>query len=210
MVSVYLPSDALLQHLPSYLGFFYLGRGLSLHGCSSKAQLLFLTLDEGYLLTTTLPDLQGGKLQPHYCMANRRGKCGNSDRFPFLSPKITVDGDCKHEIRRQLLLARKVMTNLDSMLKSRDITLMAKVRIVKAMVFLVVTFGCERWTIQKAECQRIAVFKVWRWRRLLKLPWTARSNQSILREINPERSLEGLVLKLKFQYFGHLMQTDNS
>ena len=127
-----------------------------------------------------------------------------------MSPKITADGDYSHEIKRQLLLARKVMTNLGSILKSRDITLMANVHIIKAMIFPVVMFGCERWTVQKAECQRIDMFKVWCWRRLLKVPWTARSNQSILRDINPECSLEGLVLKLKLQYFGHLMQIDNS
>ena len=143
-------------------------------------------------------------------MANRRGKGGNSDRFPFLSPKITADGDYSHEIKRQLLLAKKVMTNLGSILKSRDITLMANVHIIKAMIFPVVMFGCERWTVQKAECQRIDMFKMWCWRRLLKVPWTARSNQSILRDINPECSLEGLVLKLKLQYFGHLMHIDNS
>ena len=127
-----------------------------------------------------------------------------------MSPKITADGDYSHEIKRQLLLAKKVMTNLGSILKSRDITLMANVHIIKAMIFPVVMFGCERWTVQKAECQRIDMFKVWCWRRLLKVPWTARSNQSILRDINPECSLEGLVLKLKLQYFGHLMQIDNS
>ena len=127
-----------------------------------------------------------------------------------MSPKITADGDYSHEIKRQLLLARKVMTNLGSILKSRDITLMANVHIIKAMIFPVVMFGCERWTVQKAECQRIDMFKMWCWRRLLKVPWTARSNQSILRDINPECSLEGLVLKLKLQYFGHLMQIDNS
>ena len=127
-----------------------------------------------------------------------------------MSPKITADGDYSHEIKRQLLLARKVMTNLGSILKSRDITLMANVHIIKAMVFPVVMYGCESWTIKKAECQRIDMFKMWCWRRLLKVPWTARSNQSILRDINPECSLEGLVLKLKLQYFGHLMQIDNS
>ena len=126
--------------------------------------------------------------------------------FLFLGFKITVDGDCSHEIRRRLLLGRKAMTNLDSVLKSRDITLPTKVCIVKAMVFPVVMYSCESWTIKKAECQRIDAFKLWCWRRLLKVPWTARrSNQSILREINPEYSLEGLMLKLKLQYFGHLM-----
>ena len=118
--------------------------------------------------------------------------------------KITADGACSHEIRSCLLLGRKVMTKLDSILNSRDITLPAKVHLVKAMVFPVVMYGCESWTIKKAECQRIDAFELWCWRRLLRIPWTARrSNQSILKEISPEYSLEGLVLKL--QYFGHLM-----
>ena len=118
--------------------------------------------------------------------------------FLFLDSEITADGDCSHEIRRQLLHGKKAMTNLDSVLKSRDITLLTKVHIVKAMVFPVVTYGCESWTIKKAEHQRIDAFKLWCWRRLLKVPWTARrSNQSILREINPEYSLEGLMVKLK-------------
>ena len=124
----------------------------------------------------------------------------------FLDSKITADGDCSHEITRRLLLIRKVMTNLDSILKSRDITLPTKVRLVKAMVFPVVMYGCESWTINKAESWRIDAFKLWCWRRLLWVPWTARrSNQSILKEISPECSLEGLMLKLKLQYFGHLM-----
>ena len=131
--------------------------------------------------------------------------------FLFLGSKITVDDDCSHEIRRRLLLGRKMMTNLDSVLKSRDITLLTKVHIVKAMVLPVVTCGCESWTIKKAECQRIDAFKLWCWRRLLKVPWTTRrSNKSILREISSEYSLEGLMLKLKLQYFGHLMQTNDS
>ena len=126
--------------------------------------------------------------------------------FLFLGSKIIVDSDCSHEIRRQLLLGRKAMTNLDTVLKSRDITLLTKVHIVKAMVFPLVMYSCEGWTIKKAEHQRIDAFELWCWRRLLKVPWTAwRSNQSILREINPEYSLEGLMLKLKLQYFGHLM-----
>ena len=125
--------------------------------------------------------------------------------FIFLGFKITADGDCTHEIKRHLLLGRKAMTNIDSILKSRDITLPAKVRIVKAMVFLVVKYGCESWTIKKAGCQRIDTFQLWCWRRLLRVPWTARrSNQSILKKINPEYSLERLLLKL--QYFGHLRQ----
>ena len=119
--------------------------------------------------------------------------------------KITADGDCSHEIKRRLLLGRKVMTNLDSILKSRDITLSTKVHLVKAMVFPVVVYGCESWTIKKAE-HRIDDFELWCWRRLLRVPWTARrSNQSILKEISPECSLEGLMLKLRLQYFGHLM-----
>ena len=125
--------------------------------------------------------------------------------------KTTADGDCSHEIKRCLLLRRKVMTNLDSILKSRDITLPTKVRLVKAMVFLVVMYGCESWTIKKAESGRIGAFEVWCWRRLLRVPWTARrSNQSILKEISPEYSLEGLMLKLKLQYLGHLMQRADS
>ena len=126
--------------------------------------------------------------------------------FIFLGSKITVHGDCSHEIKRCLLLGRKAMTNLDSVLKTRDITLPTNVHIVKTMVFPAVMYGCERWTIKKAEHWRIDVFELWCWRRLLKVPWTARrSNQSILKEINPEYSLEGLMLKLKLQYLGHLM-----
>ena len=125
--------------------------------------------------------------------------------------KITADGDCSHEIKRRLLLGRKVMTNLDSILKSRDIILPTKVHLVKALVFPVVMYGFESWTIKKAECRRIDAFELWCWRRLLRVPWAARrSNQSILKEINPEYSLEGLMLKLKLQYFGHLMQRTDS
>ena len=120
--------------------------------------------------------------------------------------KITADGDCSHEIKRCLLLGRKAMTNLDSILKNRDITLPTKVHLVKVMVFPVVMYGCESWRIKKAEYQRIGAFELWCWRRLLRVPWTARrSNQSILKEVNPEYSLEGLMLKLKLQFFGHLM-----
>ena len=127
------------------------------------------------------------------------------------APKITADGDCSHEIKRHLLLGRKVMTNLDSIFKSRDITLPTKVRLVKAMVFPVVMYGCESWTVKKAEHRRIDAFELWCWRRLLRVPWAAkRSNQSILKEISPEHSLEGPMLKLKLQYFGHLMRTDSS
>ena len=131
--------------------------------------------------------------------------------FIFLSSKITADGDCSHEIQRRLLLGRKVMTNLDSIFKNRDITLPIKVRLVKAMVFPVVMYGCESWTVKKAECQRMDAFELWCWRRLLRVPWTARrSNQSILKEIGPGCSLEGLMLKLKLQYFGHLMRRVDS
>ena len=126
--------------------------------------------------------------------------------FIFLGSKIAADGDCSHEIKRHLLLGRKVMTNLDCILKSRDISLSTKVHLVNAMVFPVVMFGCESWTVKKAECQRIDAFELWCWRRLLMVPWTARrSNQSILKEISPGVSLEGAMLKLKLQYFGHLM-----
>ena len=131
--------------------------------------------------------------------------------FLFLGSKVTADGDCNHEIKRCLLLGRKPITNLDSILKSRDITLPTKVCLVKAMVFPVVMYGCESWTIKKAECWRINASELWCWRRLLRVPWTARiSNQSVLKEISPEYSLEGLMLKLKLQYFGHLMQRTDS
>ena len=140
-------------------------------------------------------------------MGNRWGKSGNSVRLYFLrGSKITADGDCSHEVKRHLLLGRKVMTNLHSILKNRDITLPIKVRLVKAMVFPVVMYGCESWTVKKAECPRIDAFELWCWRRLLRVPWTARkSNQSILKEISPGISLEGMMLRLKLQYFGHLM-----
>ena len=141
-------------------------------------------------------------------MANR---WGNSGRLHFWGSKITADGDCSHEIKRHFLLERKVMTNLDGILKSRDITLPTKVHLVKAIVFPVVMYGCESWTIEKAEHRRIDAFELWCWRRLLRVPWTARrSYQSILKEISPGISLEGLMLKLKLQYFGHLMQRVDS
>ena len=131
--------------------------------------------------------------------------------FIFLGSKITADGNCSHEIKRCLLLGRKIITNLDSMLKNRDITLSTKVRLVKAMVFPAVMYECERWTIKKAEHRRIDAFKLWCCRRLLRVPWTARrSNQSILKEISPGCSLVGLILKLKLQYFGHLMRRADS
>ena len=131
--------------------------------------------------------------------------------FIFLGSKITADGNCSHEIKRWLLLGRKAMTNLDSILKKRDITLPTKIYLVKAMVFPVVMYECESWTIKKVECRRIDAFELWYWRRFLRVPWTARrSYQSILKEISPEYSLEGLMLKLKFQYCGHLMQRADS
>ena len=131
--------------------------------------------------------------------------------FIFGGSKITVDGDCSHEIKRHLLLGRKAMTNLDSILKSRDSTLPTKVRLVKAMVFPVVMYGCESWTVKKAERQRIDAFELWCWRRMLRVPWTARrSNQSILKETSPRCSLEELMLKLKLQYFGHFMRKVDS
>ena len=139
-------------------------------------------------------------------MSNRLETMETVRDFIFVDSQITVDGDCSHEIKRRLLLGRKVMTNLDSVLKSRDITLPTRVHLVKAMIFPVVVYGCESWTIEKAECQRTDAFELWYWRRLLRVPWTARrSNQSFLKEISPEYSLEGLMLKLKLQYFGHLM-----
>ena len=139
-------------------------------------------------------------------MGNRWEAMGTVTDFFGGGSKITADGDCSHEIKRHLVLGRKAMTNLDSILKSRDITLPTKVRLVKAMVFPVVMYRCESWTVKKAECQRIDGFELWCWRRLLRVPWTARrSNQSILKEISPGISLEGIMLKLKLQYFGHLM-----
>ena len=136
-----------------------------------------------------------------------KNRWGNSVRLYFLGgSRITADGDCSHEIKRLLLLGRKVMTNLDSIFKSRDITLLTKVRLVKAIIFPVVMYGCESWTVKKAGRRRIDMFELWCWRRLLRAPWTARrSNQSILKEISPGISLEGMMLKLKLQYFGHLM-----
>ena len=148
----------------------------------------------------------------HHFMGNRWGNNGNSVDLILRGSKITADGDCRHEIKRHLLLGRKIMTNLDSILKSRDITLPTKVHLVKAMVFPVVIYGCENRTVKTAECRRIDAFELWCWRRLLRVPWTARiSNQSILKEISPEYSLKGLMLKLKLKYLGHLMQrTDSS
>ena len=148
--------------------------------------------------------------QFHLFIANRWGNNGNSERLYFWGSKTTADGDCSHEIKRRLLLGRKVMTNLESILKSRDITLQTKVHLVKAMVFPVVMYGCETWTVKKAERRRIDAFELWCWRRLLRVPWTARrSNQSILK-ISPGISLEGMMLKLKLQYFGYFLQRVDS
>ena len=144
-------------------------------------------------------------------MTNRWENNGNNDRLIFGGSKINADDDCSHEIKRHLLLGRKVMSNLDSILKSRDIALPTKVHLVKAMVFPVVMYGCESWTIKKAESRSIDAFELWCWRRLLRVPWTARrSNQSILKEISSEYSLSGLMLKLKLQYFGHPMWRTDS
>ena len=133
-------------------------------------------------------------------MANRWGRMETVTDFIFLGSKITADADCSHEMKRHLLLGRKAMTNLDSVLKSRDITLLTKVYVIKAMVFPVILYECDSWTIKKTECQRIDAFELWFWRKLLRVPWTVR--RSILKEINPEYSLEGLIMKLKLQYFG--------
>ena len=144
-------------------------------------------------------------------MGNRLGNSGNSVRLYLGGSKITVDGDCSNEIKRRLLLGRKVMTNLDSILKSRDVTLPTKVHLVKAMLFPVVMYGCESWTVKKAEGQRIDAFELWCCRKLLRVPWTARrSNQSILNEVSPGCSLEGMMRKLKLQYFGLLMRRVDS
>ena len=144
-------------------------------------------------------------------MGNRWGNSGTVADFIFWGSKITADGDCSHKIKRYLLLGRKVVTNLDSILKSRNIILSTKIRLVKAIVFPVVIYGCDSWTIKKAECRRIDAFELWCWKRLLRVPWTARRcNQSILREISPGYSLEGLMLRLKLQYFGHLIRSADS
>ena len=144
-------------------------------------------------------------------MANRWGNNGNSERFYFGELENHCRWYCSHEIKRHLLLGRKAMVNLDRVLKSRDMILPTKFHPVKAMVFLVVMYGCESWTMKKAECQRIDAYELWCWRRLLRVPWTAkRSNKSILKEISPEYSLEGLMVKLKLQYFGRLMQKTDS
>ena len=144
-------------------------------------------------------------------MANRWGNCGNSVRLYLFGLQITADSDCSHEIKRCLLLEWEATINLDSPFKSRDVTLLTKVHTIKAMFFLVVTYRCESWTIKKAQCWRIDAFELWYWRRPLRVPWTARrSNQSILKEISPEYSLEGLMLQLKWQFFGHLIQRADS
>ena len=150
--------------------------------------------------------MESKKSAYYFCNINYQREC-----LAKFWGKITADGDCSHEIKRRLLLGRKVMTNLDSIFKSRDITLPTKIHLVKAMVFPVVMYGCESWTVKKAECRRIDTFELWCWRRLMRVPWTSRrSNQSILKDISPGCSLEGLMLKLKLQYFGHLMRRVNS
>ena len=162
---------------------------------------------------TQLSENEDHGIRSHHLKANRWGNNGNSERLYFflLDSKITANGDCNHEIQRHLLFGKQVMTNLDSIVKSRDIALPTKVHLVKPMVFLVVIYGCESRTVKKAERQRIDAFELWCWRRLLRVPWTARrSNQSILKEISPGCSLKGLMLKLKLQYFGHLMRRTDS
>ena len=172
---------------------------------SKELSLLMNMKEESEKVGLNLNIQKNHGIWPHYFMANRWGNNGNSD-FILGSSKITSDGDCNHEIKRCLLLGRKAMTNLDSILKSRAITLPTKVSLVKAMVFPVLMYGCESWTIKKTEHQRIDAFELWYWKRLLRVPWTARrSSQSILKEISPGCSLEGLMLKLKLQYFSHLM-----
>ena len=168
--------------------------------------LLMKAKEESWLKTQDSKN-KDHNIQFHHFMANRWGNNENSGRLYFGGAlKITADDECSHEIKRHLLFGRKVMTNLDSMLKSRDITLPTKVHLFKVVVFLVVMYGCESWAIKKTECRRIDAFELCYWRRLLRVPWTARrSNQSIPKEISPEYSLEGLMLKLKLQYFGHLM-----
>ena len=150
-------------------------------------------------------------MQSHHFMTKQWETVETVADFILGGSKITADGDCRHEIKRRLLLGRKVMTNLDSILKSRDVTLSTKVHLVKVMVFPVIINRCESWTIKKAEHQRVDAFELWCWRRLLRVPWTARrSNQSVLKEISPGCSLKGLILKLKLQYFGHLMRRADS
>ena len=161
------------------------------HNSSAPPREIFQALGVRFVICT------------HHLMGNGWGKSGNSVRLYFWGgSKITADSDRSHEIKRRILLGRKVITNLDSIFKSRDITLSTKVRLVKPMVFPVVVYGCEHWTVKKAEHRRIDAFELWCWRRLLRVPWTARSNQSILKEISPGCSLEGLMLKLKHKYFG--------
>ena len=156
-------------------------------------------------------NIQKTKIKAFYPVTSWQIDGETASDFIFLGSKITAYGDCSHEIKRGLLLGRKVMTNLDSIFKSRDITLATKVRLVKAMDFPVVMYGCESWNVKKAEYRRIVPFQLWCWRRLFRVPWTARrSNQSILKEISPGISLEGMVLKLKLQYFGHLMRRADS
>ena len=178
------------------LGFSYLGQGVSPHRCPSWPWMWSSSSWPSSPITSW--QIDGETMETMW-------------DFIILGSKITAGGDCSHEIERRFLLGRKVMTKLDNILKSRDITLPTKVHLVKAMVFPVVKYGCESWTIKKAECRRTDAFELWHHRRLLRVPWTARrSNQSILKEISPEYSLEGLMLKLKLQYFGHLLWRTDS
>uniref|UniRef100_A0A4W2FT32 Reverse transcriptase domain-containing protein n=1 Tax=Bos indicus x Bos taurus TaxID=30522 RepID=A0A4W2FT32_BOBOX len=177
---------------------------------ASKVMLKILQARPLQYVNHKLPDVQAGFRQPEP-ITSWKIDGETVSGFIFLGSKITADGDCSHKIKRCLLLGRKVMTNLDGILKSRDITLPTKVHLVKSMVFPVVIYGCESWTVKKAEHRRIDAFELWCWRRLLRVPWTARrSNHSILKEISPGCSLEGMMLKLKLQYFGHLMQRVDS
>ena len=182
------------------------GSNLGLLHCR---QILYHLSHQGSWLKTQHSKNKDHGISSHHLMANRWGNSGSSDRLCFLGI-ITAEGDCSHEIKRCLLLGRKATTNLSSILKIRNITLPTKFHIVKFMVFLVVMYRCQSWTVWKAEHRRIDAFELWCWRRLLRVPWTARrSNQSILKEISPEHSLEGLMLKLNLQYSGHLMQRND-
>ena len=176
-----------------------------------KKKRMFLLFKPMKKLKTQHSKNEDHGIWSHHCMASRWGSNWNGDRLFSWGSKITADGDCSHEIKRHLLLGKKAMTTLDSILKRRDITLSTNVLIVKAMVFPIVMYGCESWTIKKAERWRIDGFELWCWRRLFRVPWTVRRlNQAILKETSSEYSLEGLMLKLKLQYFGHLMPRANS
>ena len=186
--------------------FRYAGDTTLMAESEEKLKSLLMKVKEESEKVGLKPNIQKTKIMASGLITSWQINGETVSDFIFLGSKITADGDCSHEIRRHLLLGRKGMTNVDSILKSRDITLLTKVCLVKAMVFLVVMYGCEGWTIKKAEHRRIDAFELWCWRSLLRVPWTARrSNKSILKEISPEYSLEGLMLKLKLQFFSHLM-----